>query len=620
MICTLAIFLLALSIDEASSNTTVTIYPQWLAKGGHIHYDRDRWSKHNGLEQDFLIQSCRSIRTDSGRWMNRDLNDRLFQDWPEDPNRGGYPDPNYLKNVTKQQELFSNYLANINSGYKNEMIMVMKGIFWPTWMDQSQHHGQFPNNIDAASEFILLMMEGVYDYTRGQIPPYFEVINEPDSQWQILNFTTVSLFHKSVAEKLHAKFNIKVSGPTLDGYTQKSDVHHFSYWNQVASFMDVTLAYLDTFSFHSYNTLVVSGKSHRFSGMNEARLVAFVDLVENYACQKQGKIVPLVISEYGRGPVEGIDKYAPSGIVDFSTIYQANAHRFTQLSLREYVDRGVVFLLSNEQSPEHDSLNWSLFNRQGKPTRIVDVFEFWYNFTAEYSFIRTVSQCDGQERTVSPLAMSSPSNNETVILLHSYSQMSQTIKLHFQDDWIKPTTGEATCITIKDNWNPVMTFNEPFDIGKTQGMVELPPEATCRFTFKTPSDQQPKVTVNETTYYGADMVIPIQNSVPTTTISLPKGVFYSAKLRVSTSLPVNETNNLAAVTFNGHSLGSFYKLYDSDKFDNDTWWEVWEFDVPNSLLTTANIIRVFFSNHELPGYVSSVVLVTAKLVPSNVKL
>ncbi|XP_046328446.2 beta-porphyranase A-like [Haliotis rufescens] len=619
MKCTLISFILSLSIARVYSNTTVTIYPQWLAKGGNVRYERDRWSKHNGLEQEYLIPSCRSIRTDSGRWMNRDLNDRLFQDWPEDPNRSGYPDPSYLKNVTKQQELFSDYLANINSGYKNEMIMVAKGVFWPKWMNQSQHEGQFPNNIDAASEFMLLMMQGVYDYTQGQIPPYFEVINEPDSQWQIMNFTTVSIFHKTVAEKLHARFNIKVSGPTLDGYTEMSDINNFSYWKQVASFMDVTLDYLDTFSFHSYNTLVVSGKSHRFTGMNEARLVAFVDLVENYANQRKGKIIPLVISEYGRGPVEGIDKYAPSGIVDFSTIYQANAHRFTQLSLREYVERGVVFLLSNEQSPGDASLNWSLFNRQGKPTRIVDAFEFWYNFTTEYSFIRTTSQCDGQERTVSPLAMSSPFNNETVILLHSYSQKSQTIKLTFQDDWITPTTGEATCITIKDNWNPIITFNEPFDIRNTQGMVELPPEATCRFTFKTPSDQLPKITLNETTYYGADMVIPIKNNIPETTISLPNGEFQNAKLRVSTSLPVNETNNLTAVTFNLQTLDSFYKLYDSEKSDKKTWWEVWEFDVPTSLLTTTNTVRVYFSNQALEGYVSSVALVTAQLITSNGK-
>ncbi len=50
-------------------------------------------------------------------------------------------------------------------------------------MNQSEHEGHFPNNVDAAAEFIMLMVQGVYDYTQGQIPPYFEVVNEPDVKW-----------------------------------------------------------------------------------------------------------------------------------------------------------------------------------------------------------------------------------------------------------------------------------------------------------------------------------------------------------------------------------------------------------------------------------------------------
>ncbi|XP_071114082.1 beta-porphyranase A-like [Haliotis cracherodii] len=617
---TLVCFTLSLSIDGLYSEATVTIHPQWLAQGGSARYDSNRWNKHNGLDSTSLIPNCRSIRTDSGRWNNRDYNDRLFQDWPEDPNRSGYPDPNYLKNATKQKELFSLYLANINSGYENDVIMMSRALNWPNWMNQSEHEGQFPNNVDAAAELVMLMVQGVNDFTEGQMPAYIEPINEPDPKFNILNLTTAAMFHKSVAEKLHTKFNVKVAGPTLDGFARNSDRNNFTDWKKVAKFMDITMDFLDVFSFHSYNSLTVSGKSHKFTGMNEARLVAFVDLVESYASQKTGKIIPLVISEYGRDIVLGIDKFAPSGIVDFSTIYQANAHRFTQLGLREYIDRTVVFLLANEKYPGHDSLNWSLFTRQGNATRMVDVFKFWYKFASGYYFIRTTSQYDELERTVSPLAMSSPSNNETVVLLHSYSPKSKSVKLDFVDDWIKPTTGEATCITIKDEWYPVITFNEPFDIQKSQGMVELPPEATCHFTFKTPSHQLPSVTLNETTYYGADTLIPIKGNVALTVISLPTGQYHSARLRVSASWPINETNSVSYLTFNLHPLESFYKLYDANMIESTTFWEVWEFAVPTSLFVTgANQVQIHFSNNMTAGHVSSVALVTAKLVPSDLK-
>ncbi|XP_046568029.1 uncharacterized protein LOC124276425 isoform X2 [Haliotis rubra] len=422
---------LSLTVVGGYSDTTVTIHPQWLAQGGSARYDNNRWNKHNNLDQPNLIPNCRRLRTDSGRWGDPDTSSRLFQEWPEDPNRSGYPDPNYLKNVTIQQQVCSRYVQNINTVFENDMIMVTDALEFPSWIDTSDHDGHFPNNVDAAAEFMMLLVQGIYDYTKGRIPPYIEPINEPD-----------------------------------------------------------------------------------------------------YQC------------EYGRGDVIGFDKYAPSPIIDFSTIYQSNAHRFTQLGLREYIDRAVAFLLASEERPGRYSLNYSLFTPDGKPTRIVDVYEFWYKFASGFSFIRTTSQYDGEERTVSPLAMSSSSTNETVILLHSYSRRSQAVKLVFQGDWIKPTTGQATCTTIKDDWFPVITFNETIDIQNTQGIVELPPESTCHFTFNTPSNKLPSVTLNETTYYGADTLIPIKGDVVSTVISLPNGQYDSARLRVSTSWLINETNSV----------------------------------------------------------------------------
>ncbi|XP_067675705.1 uncharacterized protein [Haliotis asinina] len=607
---------LALSAISVYSYTTVTIHPQWLAQGGSARYDSNRWNKHNSLDHEDYISKCRSFRTDAGRWNNNGLTYQLFANWPEDPNRSGYPDPNYLKNATKQKEVFSLYLDNINSGYENDMIMTSGALgIYPSWLNQSEHSGQFPNNVDAAAEFMMLMVQGVYDFTNGRIPPYIEPINEPDPKGNILNLKTAALFHKLVAEKIHSRFNMKVAGPTLDGFARNSDRNNFTYWKEVADFMDVTRGYLDVFSFHSYNSLILSGKSHKFTGMNEARLVAFVDLVESYAHQKTGKLLPLVISEYGRDKVEGMNKTTPSPIVDFATIYHSNAHRFTQLGLREYIDRAVAFLLAQVGYPYN---NWSLFTRQGQPRRVIDVYEFWYKFNSDYSFIRTTSQYDGKERIVSPLAMSSSLNNETVILLHSYSQESQTVRLDFEDDWIKPTTGEATCVTIKDNWYPAITFNVTFDIQKTQGILELPPESTCHFTFKTSSDHLPRVTLNETTYYGSDILIPVKGNIAMTIISLPEAQYHSARLRVSASWPDNETNNVAYLTFNDHRLESFYQLYDAKLIESTTYWEVWEFVVPNSLIVSgSNQVQVHFSNNMKAGYVSSVALVAAHLIPSD---
>ena len=51
----------------------VTIYNQYLAQGGRVHYESDRWDGHNGLDVSHLIPKCKNIGTESARWQNRDI-------------------------------------------------------------------------------------------------------------------------------------------------------------------------------------------------------------------------------------------------------------------------------------------------------------------------------------------------------------------------------------------------------------------------------------------------------------------------------------------------------------------------------------------------------------------
>ncbi|CAC5406381.1 CHST1 [Mytilus coruscus] len=151
----------------------------------------------------FLIylsrQRCKAIATESGRWLNRDLNGNIFQNTPQDPNHHGYPDPNHFKDPSFVRNICSKYKQNLQ-GYGNhsDMVMEIKGLYWPHWMDTSQHGGKFPNNLDAGAEFIVLLLKSIKQCTNGIIPRYFEVINEPDAAWKYISWNTVIDFHRIV--------------------------------------------------------------------------------------------------------------------------------------------------------------------------------------------------------------------------------------------------------------------------------------------------------------------------------------------------------------------------------------------------------------------------------------
>ncbi|XP_071095378.1 funoran endo-beta-hydrolase-like [Haliotis cracherodii] len=607
----LSVFLSSLQWSGVFLDTTVTIYNEWLSQGGRVHYEADRWTKHNGLDRSNLIPYCKAIGTPTGRWLNRDLNDHLFANWHQDPNRHGYPVPHYLQNHALQSKMFSYYMEQVH-GYGTEIkniVWELKDLSWPDWMDKSHHEGKFPNNLDAASEFVSLMVQSAKDYTGGNIPHIFEVINEPEVS-NFIGLQTIIDFHKVVAQKLKSRFGMQVGGPTYTSYSIiKSDLYNFGMWKKTAKFLDMSLDHLDFFSFHAYNDLYVSGGNFRFTGINEARLVAGVDMIENYSHLKKGKKVPLVISEYGRGGVTGLDLYRHNSIIDFATTYLPSGLMFTFLNLREFMDRAVIFMLSNEQYGSQTSLNWSIFTKDGHETPMAKFFKFWHSFYYDQKFLKVASQFTGGERHVSPLALANPHNKELVVLLHNYGTVWQNVKLDFHGGWINPTTGESTCIQYQ-NGNTQMHSNVHFDTTKFNGNLGLPGQATCFYKFKTNYNFDGVRTNNENTYYGKDMIIPINNGHAQTTIHLPISDYHTSHLRVGVSRDKNANGKPHSVVFNGYTLPSTYTLFDSDKVQASTQWEVWEYWVPNDRIQSTNTISMTFDGNG--GHVSSVALVVGK--------
>lgn len=482
------------------------------------------------------------------------------------------------------------------------------GRSWPHWMDTSGHGGVFPNNLDAASDMALLLLEAINNHT-GILPPYFEEMGEPDARWKYYSWDTVIEFHHLLGKKLKAKFpSLKVGGPDYTSAISSANKNDFRVWNNVKRFMDMSLNELDFFSFHPYNAFHSHGGSHVFSGTNEARLVAVIDLVESYAYHKKGKSVPLLVTEFGLGNLD-VDSHTSHGVSQWAYTFLNNAYRFTLLNHRGVVEKAIAFLLG------HDAFGFgqaSLFDAHGKETFVAKVYRFWKHFYDNQQFLRSDSQYNGGERMVPSLALADPHNKKVTILLHNYHQNSVSVKINFHNRWITPTDAWATCIYLDSNNNPV--FHESEKIHLIDTKVNLRGEATCFYVFQTGHNFAGTPIVDETTHYSTGMVYHINNNAVQATVNLPNsGKPHSAYLRFGVSNSNKKAHTTPrSVHINGHPVSEHYSLYDNNRQQSDTLWDVFIYNVPTNILKHgANTVRLEFP--QTGGYVSTLALVVGNV-------
>ncbi|XP_064613040.1 beta-porphyranase A-like [Liolophura sinensis] len=599
--------LLALVPWPGAGDYTVTIHPEYLAQGGRTHFEADRWNGHNGLDGSAYISKNKAIGTESGRWLNSDLNGDRFRNAPEDPHRKGYADPKYFNNPKFEEAAAGTFLNNLKGyGFDLDMVMELKGSYWPHWMNTSLHRGNFPNNLDAGAEMVLLLLEAVSRHTGGHIPPYFEVINEPGTLWQSVDWDTMVNYHRIVAGKLKKKFpKLKVGGPTNTGYIANSDYHDFSLWKRLQQFMDMSLDHMDFFSFHAYNRFHKEGNSYEWSGINEARLVAVIDLIESYAWHKKGRSVPLMVSEFGLGG-DNVKTHTQSNFNEWAFAFAHNAQMFTYQNFRGDMDRAIAFLLSKSQN----FAGASLFRQDHSYTHTAKAFQFWHHFNYNQQFLRVDSVFDGKERQVSPLALADPHSQTVYVLLHNYQQSATHVKINFDKQWTHATLAKSTCFYFNSHQTPVLVNDQTITL--TNNMFTLPAEASCYVTIKSGHNFASIPTLQEHTYYSNEMVIPVKGHDVDTTVTIPSlGHVHYARLRVAVSA-VHRTAHTKPknVHVNGHTLTSSYTLYAPGKQYADTLWDVYVYNVPGNILKQhSNAVRLEFN--QFVGHVSSVALVTA---------
>ncbi|XP_071107041.1 beta-agarase-like [Haliotis cracherodii] len=601
---------LLLMVGTVGSAIPVTIYPQFYSQAGMVNFETARWGSHNGMDNDRYIQPNIVIGSHSGRWISPDK--ALFGKVPEDPHRHGYPDPTHFWN---QRDAISNKYSHNIKGYGRNPngVIVFNGLFWPDWMAKTTYGGKFPKNMDAAAEFVLLFLEAV-NGTAGSIPPIVEVYNEPGADYKYLKWDTVVAYHQVVAKKLKAKFPaLRVGGPTNTGTVSHSDRKDFTVWKRLADFMNMSVTDMDFFSFHDYSHLKVAGDGYTFYGSSPARLGAFIDLVENYAHVKSGRNVPLVISEFGLTLIIGLNDQKPSNFADWAYVYQHNAHMFTYLSYRDVIDTVVAFLISYTDLKGQASITYSLFERNGTERTVSDAFKFWKYFHDNLKFLRVDDAYDGNEKTIASHALANVATQEVTVLLHNYKKVQATVNLTFPNNWLEPSSATSTCF-YQNHHNNVSVFQPNKTVRINHNQVLLEPESSCFYSLKSGHSFAHAQTINEVKYYGAAVVVPIQNNAVNTQVGIPfLGAIKMARLRVAVSLKDRSSSTKPhSVSINGHVLTSFMFLSDaaSQSFEL-TLWEVYEYNVPVAALKQHHNTVVFTFGH-VAGYVSSVAIIVGR--------
>ncbi|XP_046353023.2 uncharacterized protein LOC124132906 [Haliotis rufescens] len=586
---------------------TITIFPELLKIGDGVNFDHGRWNGKNVLDNTPDIARVKQIGATTARWVKAEGSDGVFEHATENPHRKGYPDPAYFD--SKKGQFAQKYLANMQGYGQPEMVMMTSGKLWPHWIDKSHHKGLFPNNIDAAAEFEYLLIDAVDKGTKGTLPLFFEVINEPDGKYASTNWSTFISYHEVTAKKIKSKYpQIRVGGPTYTGASSNYDANGFRVWSKMADFMDMALDHLDFFSFHSYSGLDVHGGTHQFHA-SEAKLFGLLDLIESYAHKKKGKTFDVIISEYGMGSISGLDEQKPSPFIDWGHIYQHNDQMFTFLQRRDVMRKVVAFLLTYTELKGQASINYSLFDRHRNVRDVADAFKFWMNFRNAMMFLRVDSQFHNTERNIVPHILLDKSSGTVYILLHNHDQKPTHVKLNFDKGWLHPTSGKSTCEYLNSQKKPTLDTDKPVHV--TNSMVTVPAEASCYFQFHTTHNFAHAPTVTQNTYFSPDMVVPIHNTVVDVKVNVPSiGNIDFVRLRISLSRDSKATHGPPkTIMMNNHPLTSFYSLQAGHS--SSTVFETYEYDVPASIVRQhSNDVKITFVH--TGGFVSTVALVVGR--------
>jgi hypothetical protein len=616
---------------------------------GHARLDRRRYfnlSYYNSRLNDVCPHTCptnasaEAMRRSSAEEANY-LIDALhmtygyqigLRGWPnsskaikEDPKRPGYADP---KSIQENYRSFNAQVAppdrptdpKLLAVSPDSLDLIVVGIhggdafppFMKTVAFKDKPHLVIPSDLDAYADFVVKCLRKAYtDYER---PRYYDVFGEPS--WDLIDSPHFHPWHRAVAQAIHnSGMKVLVGGPCMCVSSMYGHAYEGEWKYCVRPFIDAVGREMDFLSLHIYDAINDDDPQKQWieTGL---QLESVFDLIQNYSYLKLGVVKPFACSEHGA--TGGIFNHVLPGAVPAQlrgkAWSQATCAWYHNNALNgqvmTFIDRPDVVLKCVPFTMLHTwwdlSCAWALYSRntfqKDAQFHRTDMFHF-YQLWKDVRGDRIVARCNDPD----VLTRAFLDGDQVFICLKNLACEPKTVKLS-QD---APTKSVSITRYYRKGDAGHLESDVPL---KELGTLAMKPEEMAIVAVRCKEPPKTVAAVNETTYYGNRVTVPIKDGKPIDlVIHVPpsdKPARY-ATLRIGLSRPIN-TSLEPTVSWNGAKLVVPPAASDSKrrcKYYNDLATDK-VIDVPVNLLTETNNLVVRFP--DVGGAIGSAVLAVAR--------
>lgn len=529
-------------------------------------------------------------------------------------------------NVNFGRQFWSPFSAyNGNAPYPSESNAIAAG---PGAIASTKNHASYPyysnrlivtdhpGNIFVAGEDPALAAEWAVNYFKHYYdnttrPLFYEPMNEPfvhagdfGSDQAAIRLQMTNVF-KAIGQKFtQQNVNTKIIGyssawPSMELW----DFDHFN--GRMKQFMDVAGPHIDSFSFHPYDGVNVTGANNERSGSN---LESLLDMVETYSQFKFGQVKPITISEYG-----GIESGYGTTYTDLRSAQSLLSQNKMVMQLLNRQDRLLTSIPFNTgKSAWHYNAgnNWNPYGAavlRPDPNSIVNGQPTNFFWTKRLDFYRLWADVKGKRVKVES---SNPdiqinafvSANKAYVAINTLADYNDTVNLDFVNSLGTVNSVRQKRMIVHKNAAPVYT----------DGTVSTPsshtfvPGETIVWEYTFANNVTFSERLDSDHYYAPEHLINITaNQAKTFTFN---GVNVAqGKSVIRMSLGRAHGNSLQpTVSVNGNTVLVNSNWGGGDQATRDSFFGVVDIPVDNSILSTNNMVSVTFP--DAGGRIASMVL------------
>ncbi|KXX66653.1 hypothetical protein [Flammeovirga sp. SJP92] len=558
----------------------------------------------------------------------------VMQRSTENTKKKGYVDPKYMKKAGKKYRL-TVYGKNGKNTHQyephvDEMVGGQVHYFWTGHSSnlKEPEKGWTIQGGDAIGDFMGQFINEFYrnegePITKGPLrPKYVEVINEP--LYELIDgvkeesdrkpVKEIFQFHNdaSVAFKKH---NQEVM---IGGYTAAFpffDDRNFEQWNErMQLFYDMSGEYMDFISIHLYDF----NKHHlsdndpsTFDGpinYTGGRIEATLDLMESYSMAKYGKIIPLLISEYGgRDHSTEWKPWFAERDWDFMKSMSPMMMQFMQRP--NHILKAIPFMIPKaEWGRKKNPYPWRLLRQEFE---LEGESEKWV-FTEQIKFYELWSEVKGQRVQTSSVNQNLLTDayidgNTAYIIVSNLKRDVQNIHLNtlgFNKNNIKSTSVKQ--LYLKEHQPTLSNENIDFNHG-----ITLESEATAIVKVELKEGANPNKEIAESKYYSDNILeeITANKSFEYDFKGVDVNKTVTAQLRIGIGRP-HHTVAFPTVSINGKEVKYHQEIQGQSQHLRAQYFTLINVEIPQDLLAENNKVKVTYPDNG--GHVSSVTLKITK--------